>query len=91
MNATKEYPKNAGYQVWLGQALALTGDRAGALAAYRKAAELVRADESVGKSRENYIYLIVKGLEGVGRAGSAAEGPLRRAVIQSRDRTGRCT
>src|SRR5262249_12501680 len=55
---TKEYPKVAGYQVWLGQALGLTGDRAGALAAYRKAAELLPTDETTGNWREHYKYLI---------------------------------
>jgi hypothetical protein len=64
--AIKEYPKAANYQIGLGQALVLTGDRAGALAAYRKAAELLPGDESVGNSREAYQYLIDKGLKELG-------------------------
>jgi hypothetical protein len=63
---TEEYPKVAIYQVWRGQALALTGDRAGARAAYRKAAELLPGDESAGKAREVYQYLIDKGLKELG-------------------------
>jgi hypothetical protein len=66
--ATKEYPKVAGYQVWLGQALGQTGDRAGALAAYRKAAELLPTDETAGNWREHYKYLIDKGLKELGAA-----------------------
>jgi dienelactone hydrolase len=64
--AIKEHPKMAIYQVWLGQALALTGDRVGALAAYRKAAELLPGDESAGNNREIYKYLIDKGLKDLG-------------------------
>ena len=60
---TKECPKVAGYQVWLGQALGQTGDRAAALAAYRKAAELLPTDETAGNWRENYKYQIDKGLK----------------------------
>jgi tetratricopeptide (TPR) repeat protein len=59
-------PKAASYQIGLGQALVLTGDRAGALAAYRKAAELLPGDESVGNSGEAYKYLINKGLKDLG-------------------------
>jgi hypothetical protein len=64
--ATKKYPKVAGYQLWLGQALGLTGDRPGALAAYRKAAELLPGDESAGGNRDAYKYLIKKGLKDLG-------------------------
>jgi hypothetical protein len=63
---TKEYPKVVGYQVWLGQALGPTGDRAGALAAYRKAAELLPTDKTAGNWREHYKYLIAKGLKELG-------------------------
>lgn len=65
---TNEHPKNAGYKVWLGQALALTGDRAGAITAYRKAAELFPHDESINNegARQNYKYLIDKGLKELG-------------------------
>jgi hypothetical protein len=64
--AIKEDPKVAIRQIWLGQALALSGDRAGALAAYRKAAELLPSDESAGNNREGYKYLIDKGLKELG-------------------------
>src|SRR5262249_41368472 len=60
---TKEYPKVASYQVWLGQALGQTGDRAGARAAYRMAAELLPGDESAGDNRSAYKYLIEKGFK----------------------------
>src|SRR5262249_41803874 len=60
---TKEYPKRASYQAWLGEALALTGDRAGALAAYRKAAELLPADENTENWRQYCKHLIDKGLK----------------------------
>jgi dienelactone hydrolase len=66
--ATRQYPKVAGYRVWLGQALALTGDRPGALAAYRKAAELLPADKTAGNWRENYKNQIEKGLKELGAA-----------------------
>jgi pimeloyl-ACP methyl ester carboxylesterase len=66
--AAKEYPKVTTIQVLLGQALAITGDRAGALAAYCKAAELLPGDESVGNAREAYKYLIDKGLKELGPA-----------------------
>jgi hypothetical protein len=62
---TKECPKVASYQVWLGQALGLTGDRAGARAAYRKAAELLPGDGSAEGSRLNK-YLIDKGVKELG-------------------------
>jgi hypothetical protein len=79
--ATKKYPKVAGYQVWLGQALGLTGDREGALAAYRKAAELLPGDDSAGNWRELYKHWIKKGLNEIGpseppkerRAGRSSE------------------
>jgi hypothetical protein len=68
--AVKEYPKGAIYQIWLGQALAVTGDRAGALAAYRKAAELFPHDETIDneRAREGYKYMIDKGLKDLGAA-----------------------
>src|SRR5262249_20085924 len=62
--AIKEEPTAAPYQVWLGQALTLTGDRAGARAAYRKAAELLPGGKSLigyERSRENYKYLTQRG------------------------------
>jgi tetratricopeptide (TPR) repeat protein len=61
--ATKEYPKVASYQVWLGQTLGLTGDRKGAMAAYRKAAELLPDDGTDDAWRRNNKYLIEKGLK----------------------------
>ena len=63
---TKEYPKVASYQVWLGQALGQTGDRAGARAAYRKAAELLPGDVSTEGWRNLNKYLIDKGLKELG-------------------------
>lgn len=70
--AVKEYPKDTLYQIWLGQALAVTGDRAGALAAYRKAAVLYPHDEIINNelARQNYKYLIDKGLTELGAAES---------------------
>ena len=66
----KEYPKHTLYQIWLGQVLAVTGDRVGALAAYRKAAELFPHDETINNElvRQNYKYLIDKGLKDLGRS-----------------------
>jgi tetratricopeptide (TPR) repeat protein len=66
--AAKEYPKYTVIQIRLGEALALTGDRAGALAAYRKAAELFPHDESINTelARQNNKYLIDKGLKELG-------------------------
>ena len=72
--AIEENPKVAIYQVWLGQALILTGDRAGALAAYRKAAELLPGDESVGNARVAYKYLIDKGLKDLGPSDPPPKG-----------------
>jgi hypothetical protein len=63
---TKKYPKVVSYRVWLGQALGLTGDRQGALAAYRNAADLLRTDETTGNGREHNKYLINKGLKELG-------------------------
>src|SRR5262249_25324706 len=62
---TKKYPKVTRYQVWLGRALGQTGDGAGALAADRKAAELVPGDGTTEGSRLNK-YLIDKGLKELG-------------------------
>jgi hypothetical protein len=64
--AIKEEPTVAAYQVWLGQALTLTADRAGARAAYRKAAELLPGDKSAEGGREAYKFLIDKGLKELG-------------------------
>jgi hypothetical protein len=63
---TKEFPKDASYQVWLGQALALTGDREGAVAAYRKATELLPGDAPSESWRNFNKYLIDKGLKELG-------------------------
>ena len=46
--AAKVDPNQADIQALLGQARTLTGDREGALRAYRKAAELLPGDQSVG-------------------------------------------
>ena len=66
--AVKEYPKVTSFQVLLGQALAITGDRADALVAYRKAAELFPKDDEYKNERfrETYKYLIDKGLKDLG-------------------------
>jgi tetratricopeptide (TPR) repeat protein len=64
--AVKEDPKSTILHIWLGQALALTGDRAGALAAYRKAAELHPGDQTMGNSGLAYKYMIDKGLKDLG-------------------------
>lgn len=63
--AVKEYSTGTIYQIWLGQALAVIGDRVGALAAYRKAAELYPHDDTLNNDlvRQNYKYLIEKGLK----------------------------
>jgi dienelactone hydrolase len=74
--AVKEYPKHTLYQSWLGQALAVTGDRAGALAAYRKAAELFPHDETINNelARQTYKYMIDKGLKDLGAAEPPPKG-----------------
>jgi cytochrome c-type biogenesis protein CcmH/NrfG len=67
--AVKEYPKSTTLQVSLGQALVVAGERPGALAAYRKAAKLFPDDDEMAKNerlRENYKYLIDKGLKELG-------------------------
>jgi hypothetical protein len=64
--AIKEEPTVAAHQLYLGEALTLTGDRAGARAAYRKAAELLPGDESASNNRRAYKYLIEKGLKDLG-------------------------
>jgi hypothetical protein len=64
--AIKEEPTVAAHQLHLGEALVLTGDRAGARAAYRKAAELLPRDERAGDNRRAYKYLIEKGLKDLG-------------------------
>jgi hypothetical protein len=63
--AAKEYPKHTLYQIWLAQALVVTGDRPGAMAAYRKAAELFPHDETINNelASQNYKYMIDKGLK----------------------------
>jgi hypothetical protein len=50
-------------QAMLGQALAMTGDRTGAIAAYRKAKEMLPSDKTVGNSREIWKYIIERGLK----------------------------
>jgi dienelactone hydrolase len=75
--AAKEYPKSPIYQVWLGEALALTGDRLGALTAYRKAAELFPDDDEMAKNerlREGYRYQIDKGLKDLGTSEPPPKG-----------------
>ena len=75
--AAKEYPKSPILQVLLGHGLVVTGDRAGALAAYRKAAELLPADDEMAKNerlRESYKYLIDKGLKELGPSDPPPKG-----------------
>jgi dienelactone hydrolase len=75
--AVKEDPKVVIRQVGLGQALALTGDWAGALAAYRKAAELLPDDDEMAKNeglRMTYKYLIDKGLKELGQSEPLPKG-----------------
>jgi pimeloyl-ACP methyl ester carboxylesterase len=67
--AIKEGPTDAVFQMFLGQALTVTGDRAGARAAYRKAAELLPGDKSLigyERARDGYKYQIEKGLKDLG-------------------------
>jgi hypothetical protein len=66
--AAREYPKYTVIQIHLGEALAVLGDRAGALAAYRKAAQLFQHDETMNTelARQNNKYLIDKGLKELG-------------------------
>jgi dienelactone hydrolase len=71
---TKEYPKVASYQVWLGQALGQTGDRAGARAAYRKAAELLPDDGAAEGWRNLNKYLIDKGVKELGPSDAPPKG-----------------
>jgi hypothetical protein len=66
--AIKEQLTVAAHHLHLGEALTLTADRAGALAAYRKAAELLPGDESAGNNRRAYKYLIDKRLKDLGPA-----------------------
>jgi hypothetical protein len=69
----KDCPKTTIVQIKLGQALALIGDRQAALAAYRKAGELLPGDETVGNAREAWRYLIGKGLKELGRSETPAK------------------
>ena len=64
--AIKEYPKMAVYQVWLGQALALTGDRAVRWRRTGRPPNCSRATRWRGTNREAYKYLIDKGLKDLG-------------------------
>jgi hypothetical protein len=62
----RDCPKLAGVQAMLGQARALTGDREGAVAAFRRAAELLPGDETVGGLRAYWKYVIEQGLKDLG-------------------------
>src|SRR5262249_31827985 len=57
----KDLPKDAGVQAMLGQARALTGDRVGAATAFRKAAELLPGDKTVGGLRPYWKHVIEEG------------------------------
>ena len=59
----KDQPEMAGVQAMLGQARALTGDREGALTAFRKAAELLPGDDTVGGLRAYWKHVIEQGLK----------------------------
>ena len=65
--AASSYPKAAAIPAMLGEARLLTGDRPGALAAFRKAAELLPGDETVGGLRAYWKSMTEKGLEDLGR------------------------
>jgi dienelactone hydrolase len=65
-----QYPTVTVVQIRLAQALALTGNQKGALAAYHKAAELLPGDKTAGKAAETWKYLIDKGLKELGPPGS---------------------
>ena len=64
--AEKTYPKNAGIQTMLGEALARTGDKAGAEQAYRKARVLLPEDHTVGGLRPYWENKIEHGLKELG-------------------------
>ena len=64
--AEKTYPKNAGIQALLGQALAGTGDKTGAENAYRKALVLLPDDDTVGVFRSYWKSQIERGLKELG-------------------------
>ena len=64
--AEKMYPKNAGIETMLGEALARTGDKAGAEQAYRKASVLLPDDATVGGLRAYWKNKIERGLKALG-------------------------
>jgi Flp pilus assembly protein TadD len=72
--AVKQDPKSTILHIWLGQALALTGDRVSALTAYRKAAELHPGDQTMGNSGAAYKYMIDKGLKELGSSEQPPNG-----------------
>jgi Flp pilus assembly protein TadD len=64
----KKNSKEVWFQVRLGQARTLTGDRAGARAAYRKAAELLPAVEKTRGPQPVSKFLIEQGLKELGQS-----------------------
>ena len=62
------------FQVRLGEARALTGDREGARAAFRKAAELLADLEKVEKPWPVWKYLIQQGLKELGQSEAPEKG-----------------
>jgi dienelactone hydrolase len=66
VRVARDCPKDAGVQAMLGQARVLTGDREGAVAAFRRAAELLPGDETVGGLRAYWKYVIERGLKELG-------------------------
>jgi Flp pilus assembly protein TadD len=64
--AEKTYPKDAAIQALFGQALAGSGDKAGAEKAYRKALLLLPDDSTVGVFRAYWKTQIERGLKALG-------------------------
>jgi pimeloyl-ACP methyl ester carboxylesterase len=66
MLAEKSYPSNAGIEAMLGQALARTGDKAGAEKAFRRARELFPDDTTMGGFGAYWKIVIDRGLQELG-------------------------
>ncbi len=63
----KDHPEKASVQALLGNTLSLTGDKTGALAAFRKGKELMDKDKTVGGT---WRYYIEQGLKELGDSSS---------------------
>jgi hypothetical protein len=70
----KDCSREVWFQVGLGQARVLTGDREGARAAYRKAAELLADLEKVEEPWPVWKYLIQQGLKELGQSEPPKKG-----------------